>query len=132
MIGCRQQNATVSLCVPMRSQQFDVHAAGGWLCCQFGVGGDVKLFRSSPGTLSIDSQETSVDGELHVDDLRLGDVSIEQYVENIVKEILQKHNGSDSRSGNWEYSFFTFVCIFENPILVSVVVFCVYVCGDDV
>ena len=61
------------------------------LCwCQFGPDGDVKLFRSAPGSISIEAKQTFVEGHLDAQAVTVGSVPIEQYVQQIVEEMLKK------------------------------------------
>ena len=64
------------------------------IVCQFGPDGDVKLFRSAPGSIAIDAKNIAVEGELRAKTVSVGGIPIHQYVMQMVEEILKKHKES--------------------------------------
>ena len=59
-------------------------------CCQFGPDADVKLYRSAPGTVSIDAVMLNVLGELRSQGLKVDGMSIDQLIRKILQEIMEK------------------------------------------
>merc|ERR1712032_236316 len=59
---------------------------------EFGPEGDVKLFRSAPGSITIDAKETVFEGQVHAKTVTVGGVPIQQYVQQIVDQMLKEKN----------------------------------------
>lgn len=59
-----------------------------YLCHQLGPVGDVKLFRSSADTLTVEGA-VSVSGELHTKDIKVNGMDLSEYVREIVKQIVE-------------------------------------------
>merc|ERR1712187_869714 len=56
----------------------------------FGPDADVKLYRSGPGTVSIDAVMLNVLGELRSQGLKVDGMSIDQLIRKILQEIMEK------------------------------------------
>ena len=57
------------------------------MCHQLGPVGDIKLFRSSADTLTVEGADL-ISGELHTNDIKVNGIDLNEYVRQIVKQIV--------------------------------------------